>query len=200
VEAGKTLEIFGYWNTAANYAGCMTAKAFAAAGTVNPQCATCSSSLVCPNAFGYNTCPAVCGTSSPYGCAPPSTTAIDCTNANSAGSKCNTATTGNYGAATKLSLGMMAVSSCATFSADFAQASGIGSIKFTAALTAGPIVGIIIGALVVVIGASIGVCFVKKMGPYAPAATWMTFLRSSKAAPSPFSSEPGMVGQVKSPV
>lgn len=175
---GKQVTFTGYLSTRAlNYAACGTANIALAAS--NPVCATCStacvSSYTCPTACSDGTCKKL-----------PS---YDCNTAMTAGETCNDVKpdcksgTCSYGGATPFQQ-VLPVDTCAALSKTTCDATGICSIKVIGGLQAGAIVGIVIGVLALVVIGSVGYCYHKKVGPYAPEASWMTFLKLSPA-PAP---------------
>jgi hypothetical protein len=67
---------------------------------------------------------------------------------------------------------------------DTCKAINICSVKIITGLQAGPIVGIVIGVLALLSIGGVGFAYYKKIGPYAPGASWSTFLKLSQAAPT----------------
>jgi hypothetical protein len=100
-------------------------------------------------------------------------TPVDCTPAYKAGETCREE---NPYASSKLEIiSGLAVNTCGAFSDTFYKASGFGSMKIVPGLSTGAIIGIIIGAIALMVLSSIGCCHWRKTGPYAPNATWATY-------------------------
>jgi hypothetical protein len=78
----------------------------------------------------------------------------------------------------------LAIDTCAALSDETCKAISICSVKIIGGLQAGAIVGIVIGVIALLSIGGVGFAYYKKIGPYAPGASWSTFLKLSQAAPT----------------
>jgi len=181
---GKQVTITGFSSIPAAY----YPKCIAVNTEISAKCASCNT--LCPSSFGL--CPTICtdGTCKGGG-------SYDCNSAVSVGETCNTAVPtctsggkctygggGLAGVASGPLVNKLAVDTCAALDESTCKAFEICSIKIITGLQAGPIVGIVIGVIALLSIGGVGFAYYRKIGPYAPGASWSTFLKLSQAAPT----------------